>query len=202
MAKKSMVKTFDFTGVESYKQVPEGRYTAKIKEVEEKVFSSGNDGFVVQFEVLSGLGKGGVVFENYPILDTSLWKIKALLEAIGIDASKKIKLDLMKLIGKKLIIEVILEENGDKTYSRINKLYPLVDGAAEFVDDGEDDEDTEEDSDDTEDDVEETEDEELDDEEDEEEVKPAKKTKKSTKKKKPEPKEVDDDEDDWEDDDE
>lgn len=202
MAKKSMVKTFDFTGVKSYKQVPEGRYTAKIKEIEEKVFSSGNDGFVVQFEVLSGLGKEGVVFENYPILDTSLWKIKALLEAIGIDASKKIKLDLMKLIGKKLIIEVTLEENGDKTYSRIDKLYPLVDGAAEFVDDGEEDEDTEEDSDDTEDDVEETEDEELDDEEDEEEVKPTKKTKKSTKKKKPEPKEVDDDEDDWEDDDE
>lgn len=195
MAKKSMVKTFDFTGVEAYKQVPEGRYTAKIKDVEEKVFSSGNDGFVVQFEVLTGQGKGGVVFENYPILDTSLWKIKLLLESLGLDASKKIKLDLMKLIGKKLIIEVILEETGDKTYSRVDKMYPLIDESAEFVEDEDEDE---EDSDGSEDDSEETEDEELEDEE-EEDVKPVKKKKSA--KKKPEP-EDEDDEDDWEDDDE
>lgn len=188
MAKKSMVKTFDLTGVEAYKLVPEGKHTAKIEDIEEKTFSSGNDGFAVKFKVLTGIGKDGIVYENYPILDTALWKIKLLLDALGLDTSKKLKLDLMKLIGKKLIIETILEDNGDKTYARVDKLYPLTDTSAEFI--GED----------TEDDSEETD--ESEDFEDEEEEPKAKTKKSKTKKKQPEPKEdEEDDDDDWEDDD-
>lgn len=188
MAKKSMVKTFDLTGVEAYKLVPEGRHTAKIEDIEEKTFSSGNDGFVVKFKVLTGIGKDGIVYENYPILDTALWKIKVLLDALGLDTSKKIKLDLMKLIGKKLIIETILEDNGDKTYARVDKLYPLTDTSAEFIDE-EDDEDDSEETDESE------------DFEDEEEEQPKAKAKKTKAKKQPEPKEDEEDDDDWEDDD-
>ena len=188
MAKKSMVKTFDLTGVEAYKLVPEGRHTAKIEDIEEKTFSSGNDGFAVKFKVLTGIGKDGIVYENYPILDTALWKIKLLLDALGLDTSKKIKLDLIKLIGKKLIIETRLEDNEDKTYARIEKLYPLTDASAEFIN-----EDDDEDSEETDD---------SDDFEEEEEEQPKAKAKKTKAKKQPEPKEdEEDDDDDWEDDD-
>lgn len=179
MAKKKI----DFSGVETYERAPEGTHVAKIVTVEETTFQSGSDGFKVAFEITKGAGKGAKVYENYPLVDTALWKLKTLLEAIKIKCDGRIMLDTDKMVGKLCEIEVSHEEYDGKTRARLVTTRKI--GSSKTNDD-----EPEEDDDDI-DDIDEEEDEEV------EEKKPAKKEKKTTKKttkKQPEPEEDDEDE--------
>lgn len=210
MAKKKI----DFSGVETFQRAPEGTHTARVVEMEEATFQSGNEGFKVAFEITKGAGKGARVYENFPLAENSLWKLKSLLEAVKIKADGRIMLDTNKVVGKTLEIDVYHEEYEGRTRARLGEMRRLGAGKVED-DDDEDEEDFEEE------DIEEEppkktsnrkakkqpeiEEDDEDDEEDEEEEKPAKKAKKSTskssnkKEKKPEPE--DDDDEDWDDDD-
>lgn len=179
MAKKKI----DFSGVETYERAPEGTHVAKIVTVEETTFQSGSDGFKVAFEITKGAGKGAKVYENYPLVDTALWKLKTLLEAIKIKCDGRIMLDTDKMVGKLCEIEVSHEEYDGKTRARLVTTRKI--GSSKTNDD-----EPEEDDDDI-DDIDEEEDEEV------EEKKPAKKEKKTVKKpakKQPEPEEDDEDE--------
>lgn len=168
----------DFTGVESFQRVEEGKHVVKVATADVKQSQGGNDMIVVAFEVTRGESKGGRVFENFPLVDNALWKLKGLLQAIGMKADGKVQLDLDKLVGKVLIIEVKHEEYEGKTRAKVDQMY-------KFTTDSVDEDDEEEDE------VEE---------EAEVEEKPAKK---SAKKSKPEPEEEEDsDEDDWDEDEE
>ena len=205
MAKKKI----DFSGVETFARAPEGVHVAKIATVEETTFQSGNEGFKVAFEILKGAGKGARVYENFPLADNSLWKLKTLLEAVKIKCDGRIILDTDKLIGKTLEIEVYHEEYDGKMRARLGEMRKLAPVETE------DDEDFEEE------DFEEEDDEEVEEkpakksktaskpkkkeeaeEEDDEDEKPAKKTKKSSSTKaKPKKKSEPEDDDDWDDDD-
>lgn len=191
MGKKFKV---DLTGVETFQRAPEGEHTAKIVSAEAKASQSGNDMIVVCFEVTKGEGKGSRVYENYPLVDTALWKLKSLLQALGMKADGKVQIDLDKLVGKVVTIVVKHEEYDGKLRARLDEVKKFSVASSED-DEDEDDEDIEED-----DDLEEE-----DEEEEEEEPKkkaPAKKPTKKPAKKQPEPEEdEDDDDDDWDDDD-
>lgn len=212
----------DMTGVESFNKASEGQHVCRILSIEEKFSQGGNDMLQCCFEVVKGADKGCRVYENYPLVETALWKLKGMLQAIGMKAEGKISLDLDKLIGKQLIVEVVYEEYNGQERARVAECRKLVA-------DSEDDEDLDEDEEDFEDEdeeeeapkkrpakkapakknttskkkaepePEEDEDEDNFEEEEEEEEKPKKKSskkKKSTKKKAPEPVEEDDDDDD------
>ena len=214
----------DMTNVESYTRCPEGQFPAKLVKLEEcTIQGSGDDGLKAKFEVTGGSGKGSNVFETFSLGEKALWKLKMMLEAMGMKATGKMTLDLDKLEGKSVGIEVVHDEfNGRKTakIAQYLKLSELEDTEADDDDEDEDDDDEDEEPvkkpakkapakkskkqpepDEDEDDDEE------DDDEDEEEEKPAPKksskkapdkaAKKPSKKAKPEP---EDDEDDWEDD--
>lgn len=215
----------DMTGVEAFIKASEGRHVVRIKSIEEKTSQGGNDMLACCFEVTRGEDKGARVYENYPLVDTALWKLKAMLQAVGMRADGKISLDLDRLEGKILVIEVKHEEYNGSTIARIQEYRKL---SAESEDD--EDEDYEDDEEEAEDEkpvkkpskkaqvgkttgkkkkpVEEDEeepdedfdDEDEDDEEEEQPKKPAKKpVKKSPKKKAPEPEDDEDfDEDDEE----
>lgn len=217
----------DMTGVESYSRCPEGQFPAKLVQLEEcTIQGSGDDGLKAKFEVTGGSGKGSNVFETFSLAEKALWKLKMLLEAMGMKASGKMTLDLDKLEGKSVGIEVVHDEYNGRKQAKIAQYLKLSE-----LEDTEADEDDEDDDDDDEDEDEEPvkkstkkapakkskkqpepedddEDEDEDDnDEDEEEEKPA--PKKSSKKapakaaKKPvkkSKKDEDDDEDDWEDD--
>lgn len=170
----------DFTGVESFQRASEGIHAVKIATAEVKKSQGGNDMIVVAFEVTKGTDKGARVYENYVLTDTSLWKLKGLLQAIGMKADGKIQLDVDKLIGKVCQINVQHEEYDGKLRARVESVMKF---AAEADDD--DDEDL---------------DDEADEVEEEEEEAPAKKTSKKTAKKE-EPEDSEDD-DDWDDDEE
>lgn len=172
----------DFTGVESFQRAAEGEHLCKIAQVDEKTSQGGNEMIVVVFEVIKGESKSARVYENYPLMDTALWKLKGLLQAIGMKADGKVQLDLDKLVGKTCIVGVKHEEYEGKTRARVDYINRV--SAVDTDDDDEDVDDTE-------------------DEDEQEEEKPAK-TKATEKKaaKKPEPKADDDDDDDWDDEEE
>ena len=182
----------DFTGVESYLRASEGEQAVKIAEADLTQSQGGNDMIAVKFEVIKGNDKGARVFENYPLTDTALWKLKGLLQAIGMKADGKVQLDLDKLIGKTCTIVVIHEEYEGKVRARVDEVKKL-NAAATSDDEDEDEEDLPVSEDD-------------DEEEDEEpEEKPTKKAKAAAKKEKapinpPADDEDEDDDDDWDED--
>lgn len=215
----------DMTGVESYSRCPEGQFPAKLVKLEEcSIQGSGDDGLKAKFEVTSGSGKGSNVFETFSLAEKALWKLKMMLEAMGMKAVGKMTLDLDKLEGKSVGIEVVHDEYNGRKQAKIAqylKLSELEDTEADEDDEDDDDEDEDEEPvkkptkkaptkkskkqpEPEDDDEDEDED---DDDEDEEEEKPAPKksskkapakaSKKTSKKSK---KDEDDDEDDWEDD--
>lgn len=209
MAKRKM--KLDFTGVETFNMPAEGVHKVKIEKIEETVSQGGNDMFKVTFVVIAGASKGCKVIENYPLIDTALWKLKGLLEAIGMKADGRVRIDLDKMEGKTLELTVKYEEYEGKDRARVAETRKV--GAAITGDDEDDideDDDDELDEDDEEDELEDEDDED----DDEEEEEPPKKSKKSTKSKKSEPKskkstkskkkaepepEDEDDDDDWDD---
>lgn len=166
----------DFTGVESFQRASEGEHVCKIVTADEKQSQGGNDMIVIAYEVIKGEDKTARVFENYPLVDATLWKLKGMLQAIGMKADGKVQLDLDKLVGRTLIVAVKHEEYEGKTRARVDyvKRYTVEESDDDVV---------------------------AEDEEEQEEEKPVKT--KSTQKKapmnKPEPEEDDDD---WGDDEE
>lgn len=218
-----MKKKVDFSGVEVFNRAPEGTHVVKVASVEEVTFQGGNEGFKVAFEITKGAGKGARVYENFPLVDTALWKLKSLLVAIGMKADGRVTLDTDKLIGKTLEIDVYHEEYEGKTRAKVGEMRKLVKSKAEDDDDDIDDEDIDDIDDEDEEEEEkpkkaldkksapktkkkpEPEEEDEDDEEDDEEdEKPAKKSKKAapkTKAKSKKKSEPEDDDDDWDDDD-
>ena len=186
----------DFTGVESFNRPSEGQHVVKIVSAEMKQSQGGNDMIVVTFGVTKGSDKGARCIENYPLAENALWKLKGLLQAIGMKCDGKVRLDLDKLIGKVCIITVSDEEYEGKIRARVQECKKL---AAVADEEDDEDQDEEDDSDDDE-----------DDEEEEEEEAPKKKpTKKAPAKAAPKKKapmnppedEEEDDDDDWDDED-
>lgn len=218
-----MKKKVDFSGVEVFNKAPEGTHVVKVASVEEVTFQGGNEGFKVAFEITKGAGKGARVYENFPLVDTALWKLKSLLVSIGMKADGRVTLDTDKLVGKTLEIDVYHEEYEGKTRAKVGEMRKLVKSKVEDDDDDIDDEDIDDTDDEDEEEEEkpkkapakksaskpkkkpEPEEEDEDDEEDDEEdEKPAKKSKKAAPKTKAKPKkksEPEDDDDDWDDDD-
>lgn len=181
----------DFKGVESggsggNPRVPEGDYRAKVKGVKVGTSkASGNTMLIWEFQITEGKHKGKV-FKDYTTLTVeSRWKLKNLLEALGIRVpDKKVDLTpvLKRIVGKEFGITVTDEEyekdGKSKMTSKVSD-YLDLETLDESVDD--DDDEDEEDDDDEED---EAPDDDDDDDDEEEEEKPKAKKKKGKKKKK------------------
>lgn len=164
----------NMTGVESYARCPEGTWLVKLASIEETtVQGSGDDALKAKFEVIKGSAKGCMVYETFSLSEKALWKLKSFLEAIGMKADGKMKLNLDRLEGKICSIDVTHEEYQGTKRAKISSYQK-----------------PEEDLED--------EDEDLDEDEDEEEEPPKKTSKAPAKKpakRRPEPDEDEDDED-------
>lgn len=220
MSKKVKV---DFTGVEAFNRPSVGEHVARITSADLRQSQGGNDMIVVAFTVIKGEDKDSRVMENYPLAENALWKLKAMLQALGLKVDGKVQIDLDKLIGKTCIIDVIDDEYNGQTRAKVGG-YKKLSSAADDDDDEEDDDvDSEEEEDEEEEEKptkkpakkaapkkapmpepeeDEDDDDDWDDDEEEEEEKPAKKAKKPAKQppkksKKAEPEDDDDDDDDW-----
>lgn len=156
-------KTIDFTGVQTFSYLEAGRYRAKIVAAEFK-----DKKLEVKFEVLEGESKGQTTTKKFGLAQNVLFKLLALLEAIGIKAGGgKFSLDTKALIGKKLIVVVEESEYESKTYHTAEQFYQDGEVSKDEDEDEDEEEDESEDEDDEDEDSDEDEDE--DDEEDEDE---------------------------------
>ena len=137
MARKIKV---DLSKVEEFVKAAEGRHKAKIESVEEKVSSTGSDMLVLKFKVTDGPSKGAVVYNNYVLTEKALWRLSALLKALGMKNKGKLAIDLDVLEGKSCVIEVAHEDYNGQSRARINEVLPAS-SAEEDDADFEDDED-------------------------------------------------------------
>ena len=127
MAKRAPGVEVDFTGVESGGTlVPEGNYTCKVIEVTyETGENSGQPYLKWKHQVATGPAKGGTLYDNTSLQPQALWKLKGLLECMGIAVpAGKMKLMLPQYVGKTVGVEVMHEEYQGKTKARIASYLP------------------------------------------------------------------------------
>lgn len=85
--KRSSTISIDFSGVESGggRAVPDGNYTLKVKEVTEEESRDGNPYLKWVYVVTTGSAKGALVYDNTSLQSQSLWRLKSLLECLGVE---------------------------------------------------------------------------------------------------------------------
>jgi len=171
MAQKLIV---DFRGVDSggggNDRVPEGDYHAVVDEVKVGTAkSSGNTMLVWTFKINQGKQKGKKLKDYTSLNAEALWKLKGLLESLGVkvpDSRTDLQPTLRKLLGKECGITV-----SDEEWTRDDGKSRMTSKITDYMDLDVLDEDT---------------DEEEEDEEEDEEEQPKPKAKKKKKKKKEE----------------
>lgn len=164
---KAKTKKVDFSGVQSSgrRKIPSGDYRFKITEITEHEGDAGDYWRVVS-EITEGKYKGFKDYSNYSFSTKALWKLKQLLEALGIDVPEsRMLVKPGDLLGLEYGASTEDEEYNGKVRSKIADVFSLD----ELEDSGEDSDEDEEDEDEDEEDEEEDEDEEVEDEEEEDE---------------------------------
>lgn len=121
----------DFSNVESYALIDEGVYPVKLLKAEDGKSQNGDDMIQCTFQVLKGEFKGQKLFDNFPIIDKALWKLKQMLEACGKKADGKVKIDLSKLEGLTCKVNVKHEEYKGKDRAKIAEYISMKEDADE-----------------------------------------------------------------------
>lgn len=114
-----MAMTLDFSNVATREPLEEGIYEMLIEKVEEKTSSTGKDMLLVTFKYLE---TGTAVWENYLFQENCLWKLKELLDAVGIDTQGSVQFDPQDLVGQFVSCKVIQEEYNGDMKNRIKKV--------------------------------------------------------------------------------
>lgn len=111
----------DFSSVPSREPLVEGVYTLRIAKVEETTSSTGNPMLKVEYDVV-GVDGGRKLWDNFVLIDKALWKLKELFDALGIDTSQIVEMDVQELVGLEVQAKVVQDTyNGDIT-NRVKKI--------------------------------------------------------------------------------
>lgn len=113
----------DFSNVPSREALPEGIYELQVAKVEEKLSSNGNPMLKVEYDVL-GVEGNRKVWDNYVLIDKSMWKVKELFDALGIDTSTLVEMDPQELVGQSVQAKIIQEPYEDTIQNRVKKILP------------------------------------------------------------------------------
>lgn len=118
----------DFSGVENqdYQVIPEGVYNCTVYDVAIKTSkNSGKDYISWVFSIVDECDyRGRKVFNNTSLQPQALWKLKEVLDAIGVKADSVVELDLGSYIGKILKVKIgITSYNGSDT-NEVQKVEP------------------------------------------------------------------------------
>lgn len=124
MAKqKKAGKTIDFSGVEAGTTlVPEGSHPATVEEVSLEESSEGNEYLKWTYKVKPEGGGGGRVWDNTSLQPQSLWRLKGLLEVLGIDGlDGELEVDdiIAEVAGAELTVEISHETYQGKPKARV-----------------------------------------------------------------------------------
>ena len=119
-----MAINLDFSSVPSREPLEEGIYHLQIAKVEETNSSTGNPMLKVEFNVL-GVDGNRKLWDNYVLIDKCLWKVKELFDALGIDTSALVEMDVNELVGLEVQAKVIQETYNGDIMNRVKKVLPL-----------------------------------------------------------------------------
>ena len=122
MVKKRADVVVDFTGVESGgRAVADGNYVLEVISIEEKESSEGNPYLAWKWKVTDdGPYKGATVYDNTSLKSTALWRLKGLLECMGVDvANGKQGINFGELKGQTVQAKIVNETYQGKEKPRI-----------------------------------------------------------------------------------
>lgn len=114
----------DFSSVPSREPLEEGVYHLQIAKVEETTSSTGNPMLKFEYDVL-GVEGNRKLWDNYVLIDKCLWKVKELFNALGIDTSELVEMDVTELVGLEVQAKVIQETYNGDIMNRVKKVMPL-----------------------------------------------------------------------------
>ena len=119
-----MAINLDFSSVPSREPLEEGVYHLQIAKVEETNSSTGNPMLKVEHDVV-GVEGNRKLRDNYVLIDKCLWKVKELFDALGIDTSALVEMDVDELVGLEVQAKVIQETYNGDIMNRVKKVMPL-----------------------------------------------------------------------------
>lgn len=114
----------DFSSVPSREPLEEGVYPVRIAKVEETTSSTGNPMLKVEYDVLEVEGNRKL-WDNFVLIDKCMWKVKELFDALGIDTSAIVEMDVTELVGMELRAKVIQETYNGDVVNRVKKIMAL-----------------------------------------------------------------------------
>ena len=114
----------DFSSIPSREPLEEGVYHLRIAKVEETTSSTGNPMLKVEYDVVDVDGNRKL-WDNYVLIDKCLWKVKELFDAIGVDTSELVEMDVTELVGMEVNAKVIQETYNGDIVNRIKKVMPV-----------------------------------------------------------------------------
>lgn len=114
----------DFSSVPSREPLDEGVFHLRIAKVEETTSSTGNPMLKVEYDVMDVDGNRKL-WDNYVLIDKCLWKVKELFDAIGVDTSELVEMDVTELVGMEVNAKVIQETYNGDIVNRIKKVMPV-----------------------------------------------------------------------------
>ncbi len=115
----------DFSSVPSREPLEEGVYNLTIAKVEESTSSTGNPMLKIEYDVNEVEGSRKL-WDNYVLIDKCLWKIKELFDALGIDTSAIVEMDVTELVGMQVNAKIIQETYNGEVVNRVKKIYPAA----------------------------------------------------------------------------
>ena len=118
-----MAINLDFSSVPSREPLEEGVYHLQIAKVEETNSSTGNPMLKVEYDV-NGVEGNRKLWDNYILIDKCLWKVKELFDALGVDTSELVEMDVSELLGMQVKAKVIQETYNGDIVNRIKKVMP------------------------------------------------------------------------------
>jgi len=137
--------SIDFEGVESggSRIIPDGTYQGIVHKCEAEESSSENQMLAFRWKISGGKYKGATVFDNCVLLPQSLWRLRSMLEACGLEVPDgAMDIDPDDLVDLECTLEITNEEYNGKDRPRITGFAP---SAGEEEDEEEDEEDEEDD---------------------------------------------------------
>ena len=120
-----LMLNLDFSSVPSREPLEEGIYNLTIAKVEEANSSTGNPMLKVEYDV-NGVEGNRKLWDNYVLIDKCMWKLKELFDALGIDTSDIVEMDVTELVGMQVNAKVIQETYNGDIVNRVKKIYPAA----------------------------------------------------------------------------
>ena len=115
----------DFSSVPSREPLEEGIYNLTIAKVEETNSSTGNPMLKVEYDV-NGVEGNRKLWDNYVLIDKCMWKLKELFDALGINTSEIVEMDVTELVGMQVNAKIIQETYNGDIVNRVKKIYPAA----------------------------------------------------------------------------